>query len=77
MTFDEIFQYLESPPTIYAKEIFVLVDAVDTDGMVQFGRHRQSSWSLLLVWQCRSTEVRNGGCVMMNNHLTLMHFSFI
>ncbi len=36
MTFDEIFQYLESPPTIYARDIFVLVDAVDEDGKVQF-----------------------------------------
>ena len=36
MTFDEIFQYLESPPTIYEKEIFVFVDAVDEDGKVQF-----------------------------------------
>ena len=37
VTFDEIFQYFESPPTIYAKEIFVVMDAVDIDGKVQFG----------------------------------------
>jgi hypothetical protein len=42
VTFDEIFQYLESPTTIYAKDIFVLVDAVDEDGKVQFGRLHQS-----------------------------------
>jgi Ca2+-binding EF-hand superfamily protein len=37
VTFDEIFQYFESPSSIYAKEIFVVMDAVDTEGKVQFG----------------------------------------
>ena len=37
VTFDEIFAYFESPVTDYAKEIFMVMDAVDVDGKIQFG----------------------------------------
>lgn len=37
VAFDPIFEFLEETPTAYAKEIFFSVDAVDYNGMVEFG----------------------------------------
>ena len=37
VTFDQIFEYFEETPTLYAREVFLSLDGVDEYGTVEFG----------------------------------------
>lgn len=37
ISLDDIFEWLEMPPTAFAKHVFISVDALDADGLLEFG----------------------------------------
>ena len=42
ISLDDIFEWLEMPPTAYAKHVFVTVDALDAEGLLEFGDFMRS-----------------------------------